>query len=65
MNAWDQVKAHLQRTLTKDAYSNWVVRTELANTDGDLLRVSVPDGATREYMELDYGTAVSAASGAG
>ncbi len=61
MNAWELVKSRLENTLTKDAFSNWVSRTELASSDGDLLRVSVPDGATREYMELDYSPSVSAA----
>jgi len=61
MNAWEQVKTHLQNALTKDAYANWVARTELVDTRGDLLRVTVPDGATPEYMEMDYATAVSAA----
>lgn len=61
MNAWEQVKAHLRNTLTTDAFTNWVARSELSEIHGDVIRVSVPDAATREYMEIDYANAVNVA----
>ncbi|MBC7924381.1 MAG: chromosomal replication initiator protein DnaA [Bryobacteraceae bacterium] len=61
MNAWDQIKHHLQNTLSRDAFGNWVHRTDLVTEKGDVLQVSVPDAATKELMEMDYCHAVRAA----
>jgi chromosomal replication initiator protein len=61
MNAWDQIKTHLQNTLSRDAFGNWVARTNMVGAEDGVLRISVPDDATRECMELDYSGAVKAA----
>ena len=61
MNPWDQIKLQLENKLTRDAYANWIARTALHSSDGDAIRVCVPDEATRECMELDYSTAVQTA----
>jgi chromosomal replication initiator protein len=61
MNSWEQIKLQLQSKLTTEAFTNWVVATSLVSADSDAIRVSVPDEATRECMELDYSEAVRAA----
>ncbi len=61
MNAWDQIKNHLQNTLSTDAFGNWVARTDFVDAEGDILRIAVPDKATKDYMELDYSQAVHSA----
>jgi chromosomal replication initiator protein len=61
MNSWDQIKRQLQSKLTTEAFTNWVAGTSLVAIDGEAIRVSVPDEATRECMELDYSEAVKAA----
>ncbi len=58
MNAWELVKQTLAASLSEESFENWVVRTELAKTDGDTIFVSVPNEATREWMEREYSTQV-------
>jgi chromosomal replication initiator protein len=54
VNPWDQVKAHLAAKISSQAYQNWLVRTAFEAVDGGILRVSVPDQATKEWMEREY-----------
>ena len=54
MNAWDQIKKELQAALTVESYENWVSRTRFARMENDLLIVSVPDEATKNWMETEY-----------
>ncbi len=54
VNPWDQVKARLAARISPQAYQNWLVRTAFERIDGGILRVSVPDQATREWMEREY-----------
>jgi chromosomal replication initiator protein len=54
MNAWELVKQTLAASLSSESFENWVVRTTLAKTEGDTLIVSVPDEATRAWMEREY-----------
>jgi chromosomal replication initiator protein len=61
MNPWDQIKLQLENKLTREAFTNWIARTALLSSDGEMIRVCVPDEATRECMELDYSNAVQAA----
>jgi chromosomal replication initiator protein len=61
MNSWEQIKQQLQSKLTSEAFTNWVVGTSLVSAEADSIRVSVPDEATRECMEMDYSDAVRAA----
>jgi chromosomal replication initiator protein len=61
MNSWEQIKSQLESKLTREAFTNWVLGTSLVDAEADSIRVSVPDEATRECMELDYSDAVRAA----
>jgi chromosomal replication initiator protein len=54
VNPWDQVKAHLAAKISSQAYQNWLVRTAFEAVDGGILRVSVPDQATKDWMEREY-----------
>ena len=54
MNFWDQIRNYLQRSLSLEAYENWLKGTAFAGIDGDTLRVSVPDGETRTWLETEY-----------
>ena len=54
MNAWDQIKKELQSALTTESYDNWVSRTRFGRLENDLLVVSVPDEATKNWMESEY-----------
>ncbi len=58
MNAWELVKQTLAASLSAESFENWVVRTTLAKTDGDTIFVSVPNEATREWMEREYSNQV-------
>jgi chromosomal replication initiator protein len=59
MNAWDQIKKELQSALTAESYDNWVSRTRFGRLDKDLLVVTVPDEATKNWMETEYSGEVS------
>ncbi len=60
MNPWDQIKKELQSALTAESFENWVNRTRFGRLEGDLLIVSVPDEATRSWMETEYAERVRA-----
>ncbi len=55
MNGWDQVKQFLRSKLSADAYQNWISRTEFVGDRDGILRVSVPDGVTGDWLEREYG----------
>ncbi len=61
MNAWELVKQTLAASLSSESFENWVVRTSLAKTDGETIFVSVPNEATREWMEREYSSQVKEA----
>ena len=61
MNAWELVKQTLAASLSSESFENWVVRTTLARTDGETIFVSVPNEATREWMEREYSLQVKEA----
>src|SRR5215472_12067827 len=54
MNAWDQIKKELQSSLTAESYENWVSRTRFGRLDNERLVVSVPDEATKNWLETEY-----------
>ena len=60
MNPWDQIKKELQSVLTADSFENWINRTRFGRLEGDVLVVSVPDEATRSWMESEYADRVRA-----
>ena len=53
-NPWDQVKNRLSGRITPQAYQNWVMRTAFESFDGAVLRVTVPDQVTKDWMEQEY-----------
>jgi chromosomal replication initiator protein len=59
VNPWDQVKAHMAAGIGSQAYQNWLVRTAFEGMDGGTLRVTVPDQATKEWMEREYASSVN------
>jgi chromosomal replication initiator protein len=54
MNAWDQIKKELQSALTAESYENWVSRTSFGRLDNNRLVVTVPDEATKKWLETEY-----------
>jgi chromosomal replication initiator protein len=53
-NPWEQIKARLTAKISPRAYEDWVMRTAFESAEGGLLRVSVPDQVTKEWMEQEY-----------
>jgi chromosomal replication initiator protein len=60
MNAWDQIKLSLSEKISAEAYQNWFTETRLQQSDGDAISVSVPNEATKEWMEREYAESVHA-----
>src|SRR3954451_9281764 len=60
MNAWDQIKLSLAGKISTEAFQNWFVDTRLQQSDGDSISVSVPNEATKEWMEREYADSVHA-----
>ncbi len=60
-NPWDQVKSRLSGKISPQAFQNWVVRTAFENLDGPILRVSVPDQVTKDWLEHEYAEDIRAA----
>jgi chromosomal replication initiator protein len=58
MNAWDSIKQKLSAQLSAESYQNWVATTTLLKTERNRIWVSVPDEATKEWMEKEYATKV-------
>jgi len=54
MNPWDQIKTTLAQQLTSEAFQNWLARTSIRNTEGTVMRVSVPDEVTRVWLQQEY-----------
>lgn len=61
MNAWDQIKLSLAEKISTEAFQNWFVDTRLQQADGDRISVSVPNEATKDWMEREYAESVHAA----
>lgn len=60
MNAWDQIKQSLAEKISPEAFQNWFVETRLQQADGDSISVSVPNEATKDWMEREYAESVHA-----
>jgi chromosomal replication initiator protein len=58
MDVWEQIKQELSRKLTLQSYQNWLAKTRLERVEGPRLCVSVPDAATQEWLEDEYGALV-------
>jgi chromosomal replication initiator protein len=59
MNPWDEIKKQLEAQISVESFQNWVSRTRLADIDGGILRVSVPDEETKSWMEREYAPQVN------
>ncbi|MEO8128275.1 MAG: chromosomal replication initiator protein DnaA [Bryobacteraceae bacterium] len=60
MNAWDQIKHSLAEKISTEAFQNWFIDTRLEQADGDSISVSVPNEATKDWMEREYAESVHA-----
>ena len=54
MNTWEQIKQLISDKISSEAYQNWLSKTFFVASDGTRLCVSVPDGATRDWIEQEY-----------
>ena len=59
MNPWEQIKARLATKIGVQEFQDWVVRTEFEASDLGVLRVTVPDQVTREWIEQEYGAEIA------
>ena len=55
VNLWDQVRNHIQHSISDESYNNWFKGTSFLGVEGDRMLVLVPDGETRAWMENEYG----------
>ncbi len=53
-NPWDQIKNRISVKITPQAYQNWVMRTSFDSLEAGVLRVTVPDQVTKDWMEQEY-----------
>jgi chromosomal replication initiator protein len=53
-NLWDRIKSRLASKVSPQDFQNWVTRTAFEGFDGSVLRVTVPDQVTKEWMEQEY-----------
>ncbi len=58
MNLWDQILAHLERTVSQESFQNWLKGTTFVGVEGETLFVSVPDRETRTWLETEYANLV-------
>ena len=54
MNTWDRIKNQMSSKISTDAFNNWLSRTVFLNSEGERLRVAVPDTATRDWIQQEY-----------
>ena len=54
MNNWEQIKKLISDNISLEAYQNWLSKTFFLKAEGPKLWVSVPDSATRDWIEQEY-----------
>jgi chromosomal replication initiator protein len=54
MNTWDRIKNQIASKISTDAFNNWLSRTVFLASEGDRLRIAVPDTATRDWIQQEY-----------
>src|ERR1700736_1436838 len=54
MNSWEKIKKLISDNISLEAYQNWLSKTFFLRADGAKLWVSVPDAATRDWIEQEY-----------
>lgn len=60
MNEWEQIKKRIAGRLSSESYQNWLAKTSFSQIDGDVLRVTVPNDATKAWLEEEYADLVGA-----
>ena len=60
MNVWEQIKQRLATKLTPESYQNWLEKTEFSRIHDNVVFVTVPDAATREWVQDEYGATILA-----
>ena len=60
MNVWDQIKEALAKKLSAEGYQNWIEPTRQDRIEGNFLYVTVPNDATRQWIESEYRPTVAA-----
>jgi chromosomal replication initiator protein len=58
MNTWDLIKRQLETKLSPDTFQNWVSKTEFSYIHDQTLCVTVPNEATRDWMDAEYSVMV-------
>jgi len=58
MNIWDEIKSQISNKITSEAYQNWLSKTFFLRTDGSKLWVGVPDPATKDWIQQEYGAEI-------
>jgi chromosomal replication initiator protein len=53
-NFWDRIKSRLASKISPQDFQNWFMRTSFEGSDGKILRVTVPDQVTKDWMEQEY-----------
>ena len=53
-NFWDRIKSRLASKISPQDFQNWFMRTSFEGADGKILRVTVPDQVTKDWMEQEY-----------
>jgi chromosomal replication initiator protein len=54
INTWDRIKNQISSKISAHAFNNWLSRTAFLASEGDRLRVAVPDAATRDWIQEEY-----------
>ena len=60
MNPWEQIKNQLQGVLSPESYQNWVSHSTFGQLADGVLRVLVPNGESKAWMETEYANHVGA-----
>jgi chromosomal replication initiator protein len=62
MDVWELIKGALASKLSAESFQNWFGRTTLTEFQEGILRVSVPNEATRDYISQEYSDLIAAAT---
>ncbi len=54
MNFWDQIKQQISGKISADAFNNWLSKAIFLKAEKNRLWVSVPDTATRDWIQQEY-----------
>lgn len=54
MTIWDQILAHVRRTIPEEDFRRWFGSTAYASDSGDQITVWVPSEAIRRHVKTHY-----------